>query len=153
MYAQNTIRTTTDIRTVADYAGSYFFSPDTMRAFSSRVLSGVTALDGNEAKPGARFLFVTSERHGDDSPRHYAVRMMTLVTDERGRDRVDIISVGYNLPTAAQARAQLKKLATAPSCDMVKHGESCNRPALFQVARGRATPDNICAWCHDLYLI
>lgn len=153
MYAQSTIRTTSDIRAVADYAGSYFFSPDTMRVFQSRILSGVVALDGHESKPGARFLFVTSERHGDDSPRHYAVRMMTLGTNKRGRGDVDIISVGYNLPTAAQARAQLKKLATAPTCDMVKHGESCNRPALFQVARGRATPDNICARCHDLYII
>lgn len=153
MYQRNTVHTVDDIRAIADYAGSHFFSADTMRAFSSRVLSGIVALDGHESKPGARFLFVTSERHGDESPRHYAVRMMTLGTNERGRGDVDILSVGYNLPSAAQARAQLKKLATAPTCDMVKRGESCNRPALFQVSRGRATPDNICAWCHDLYLI
>tara|TARA_R100000231_G_scaffold2819_1_gene5150 strand:- start:189 stop:452 length:264 start_codon:yes stop_codon:yes gene_type:complete len=48
----------------------YFFSPDTMRFFSSKVYKDVrTVKEGH--------LFITSEVFGDD-PRHYCVRFISL---------------------------------------------------------------------------
>tara|TARA_R100000773_G_C4200233_1_gene102986 strand:- start:496 stop:759 length:264 start_codon:yes stop_codon:yes gene_type:complete len=46
----------------------YFFSPDTMRFFSSKVYKDVRAV-----KEG--YLFITSEVFGDQ-PRHYALRLI-----------------------------------------------------------------------------
>lgn len=110
-YARAAIYTTDDVVAVADHAGSFFFSPATMRAFSSRVLSGVYAPDGYEARPGNRFFFVTSERHGDDAPRHYAVRLLTLGTQRDNRPYVDIITVGDYHPNARAARREAQRLA------------------------------------------
>tara|TARA_B100000963_G_C22205401_1_gene485015 strand:- start:67 stop:330 length:264 start_codon:yes stop_codon:yes gene_type:complete len=59
----------------------YFFSPDTMRFFSSKVYKDVRAV-----KEG--HLFITSEVFGDDS-RHYSLRLIdskgsieTLITKD-----------------------------------------------------------------------
>lgn len=93
-YQRNAIYTIDDIIAIADHAGSYFFRRDTMRFFSSRVLSGIYAPDGFDAHEGNRFFFVTSERHGEDAPRHYAVRMMTLGAQRDDRAAVDIVTVG-----------------------------------------------------------
>lgn len=58
-------RSTDDIERANHYAGQHFFEADTMRFFSSRVLSGVH---------GGRY-FVTSERRGfDDYRRAYTIR-------------------------------------------------------------------------------
>lgn len=55
-----------DIERANHYAGQHYFEADTMRFFSSRVLSGVA---------GGRY-FVTSERRGfDDYRRAYSVRV------------------------------------------------------------------------------
>lgn len=116
-YQQNTITTARGVKAVADHAGSYFFTPATMRAFSSRLLSGVRALDGRETVPGARFLFVTSERHGDDQPRHYALRMMTLGVQRDDRPAVDIVTVGEYHTTAARARAAMRDYVPADSME------------------------------------
>jgi hypothetical protein len=107
-YQRNTIHTIDDIIAIADHAGSHFFSRDTMRFFSSRVLSGIYAPDGYEAREGRRFFFVTSERHGDDAPRHYAVRMMTLGAQRDDRAAVDIVTVGdyHSTANAAHKAAQ-----------------------------------------------
>lgn len=110
-YQRSTIHTAADIEAVADHAGSYFFSRDTMRFFKSRVLTGIIALDGHKSVPGARFMFVTSERYGDE-PRHYSVRMATLGTQRDGRPRVDIDSnFDEHYATAAQARKAMRDYA------------------------------------------
>ena len=105
-YQRSTVYNTDDIRAIADHAGSPFFSPGAMRRFRSRTLDGVVALDGHDAVPGARFMFVTSEVFGDD-PRHYTVRMATLGAVRDGRPSVDICSVGDYYGTAREARAAL----------------------------------------------
>ena len=107
MYQRAAIHTADDIRAIADRAGSHFFDADTMRFFSSRLLDGVRALDGNATEPGRRYLFVTSERDTySDQPRRYTVRMATLGTQRDNRPAIDIqtIDEAYGLPTAAAAR-------------------------------------------------
>lgn len=108
-YQRTEIRTSNDVRAVADHAGSHFFAAPTMRFFSSRLLEGVHAPDGHETAPGRRYVFVTSERH--DGPRHYTVRMMTLGTVRDDRPWADIETVGDYYSTAAQARKAAKELA------------------------------------------
>lgn len=102
-YQRSTIHTIDDIRAVADHAGSHFFDAATMRFFASRVLNGVYAPDGHQTVEGRRYIFVTSERHGDDAPRHYAVRMMTLGSQRDDRPYVDIATVGDYHDTARAA--------------------------------------------------
>ena len=111
-YQRSTVHTSDDIRAIADHAGSYFFSPGTMRAFSSRLLAGIYAPDGHDAIPGNRFFFVTSERHGDDSPRHYAVRMATLGTQRDDRPAIDIVTVEDYHDTAHAARKAAQEAAS-----------------------------------------
>lgn len=103
------VYTSDDIRAIADHAGSHFFDDDTMRFFSSRLLSGVYAPDGYEAEEGNRFFFVTSERFGDDAPRHYAVRVMTLASVRDDRPAVDISTVGHYHSSAALARSAAQR--------------------------------------------
>ena len=115
-YQRSAVQTVDDIRAIADHAGSFFFSPETMRCFNSRVLSGVfpsSANEGNmhEAKPGSVFYFVTSERHGDDAPRHYAVRRLELGTVRDNRPSADISTVGEYLGSARAARDAAKVAA------------------------------------------
>ena len=92
-YQRAHVHTGDDIRAIADHAGSYFFTPDTMAFFSSRLHQNVRALDGTETREGHRYLFITSERHGD-APRHYALRMAVLESGDDGRPAVDITTVG-----------------------------------------------------------
>ena len=103
-YQRNAIHSADDIRAIADHAGSFFFSRDTMRFFNSRVLSDVWSVESYTASEGNRFLFVTSEKHGDDAPRHYAVRMLTLGSQRDNRPAVDITTVGYYHDTARAAK-------------------------------------------------
>lgn len=107
-YQRAAIHSADDIRAIADHAGSYFFSADTMRLFSSRLLSAARPLDGADTVEGRRYLFVTSERHGDDAPRHYALRMLTLEATEDGRPSVDIHTVGDHHATRAMALAAMR---------------------------------------------
>lgn len=106
-YQRASIHSTNDLIAVADGSGSHFFTPGAMAFFSSRVLDGVTAIDGATTTEGARFLFVTSERHGHQ-PRHYAVRMMTLESKRDNRPAVDVMVVGDYHHTATQARTALR---------------------------------------------
>ena len=106
-YQRSTIHIADDVRAIADHAGSHFFSAGAMRFFSSRLLSAVRPLDGADTVEGRRYLFVTSERHGDDAPRHYALRMMTLEATESGRPAVDIDTIGSYHATRAQALAAM----------------------------------------------
>ena len=66
----------------------YFFSPDTMKFFNSKVYQDVKKVQDG-------FLFITSEVFGDD-PRHYAVRFIS----EDGS--IDTITKFYNLKDAKQ---------------------------------------------------
>ena len=109
-YQRTHVRNAADLRAIADHAGSYFFSRDTMRFFSSRLLEGVYAPDGYVATPGNRFFFVTSERH-DDNPRHYAVRMVTLGSVRDNRPAVDIVTVGDYHASANAARKEAQRLS------------------------------------------
>jgi len=63
--------TITEIKKLATEGKSpYFFSPDTMQFFNSKVYRDV-----KEVKDG--FLFITSEVFGND-PRHYRIRKIKL---------------------------------------------------------------------------
>ena len=111
MYQRTAVYTSEDIRAIADHAGSFYFSPDTMRFFSSRILPDAWQIDGYATAPGRRYVFVTSERHGDDAPRHYAVRLATLVTARDGRPAIDIDTVGEYHDTAYAAKRAASRLA------------------------------------------
>lgn len=75
--------------------GQYFFSPDTMRFFRSRVLQGVY---------GGKY-FVTSERYSDDTPRRYTVRVAN--SDGTVESASEFMEFSYPY----QARNYAKKLA------------------------------------------
>ena len=61
----------TNIKKLATEGKSpYFFSPDTMKFFNSKVYKDVKRVDNG-------YLFLTSEVFGNDS-RHYAVRFIDL---------------------------------------------------------------------------
>lgn len=104
-YQRNAIHTTDDIIAIADHAGSFFFSPGTMDFFSSRVLPDVWPVESYATDEGNRYFFVTSEKHGDGAPRHYAVRVLTLGSQRDNRPAVDIMTVGDYYATAKAAKA------------------------------------------------
>ena len=112
-YQRRTVHTVDDIRAIADHAGSFFFSPGAMKAFNSRILSGVYAPDGFEAEEGNRFFFVTSERDDfADMPRHYTVRYAVLKSQRDDRPAIDIGTVGdypYHTSAAAARKAAQAK--------------------------------------------
>lgn len=75
------IRTTSDLRVVADGLGSPMFSPGTMRAFGSRLSSHLRRVDESNG------YFVTSERdplgHAWDGLRRYSVRSYSVIVSMR----------------------------------------------------------------------
>ena len=90
------------IREADHRAGRYFFSPDTMRFFNSRVLPAV--YEG----PGGVY-FLTSEKFrgsdGVSAPRKYTIRRFTP-------DPVNIRTVaGFNQMSKRQAQVTAKVLA------------------------------------------
>lgn len=101
---------THDLKDTARECGSYFFDPDTMRYFSSRLLdvepTSADTLSG---------LFLTSERDRfSDLPREYSVRAYTVTTHEHAdgtachtftADKVETFD------TLAKARTALRKQA------------------------------------------
>ena len=108
-YQRTHVRTAADLRAIADHAGSFFFSPSTMRFFKSRVLEGVYPGGDSKAVPGAVFYFVTSEVYGDD-PRHYTVRRAVLGSQRDDRPAIDITTVGEHYATPAEARRAAREL-------------------------------------------
>lgn len=108
-YALDTITTTDALIHVADYAGSPFWSPRTLRFFKSRTLNTLYTPDGIQAKPGNRFVFVTSEVY-ENNPRFYIVRQLTLTHNNQGQPRVEIDTVSSYL-TASQAKTAAKNHA------------------------------------------
>lgn len=116
-YARSVVYSTDDLEAIARVAGSHFFSPSTMRFFNSRILRDVYPHEDNPgnryvAQPGARFIFVTSERYGD-APRHYNVRLATLTTKDTGQGYVFFDTLD-RYATPAQARRAAKEAASAP---------------------------------------
>lgn len=103
------VHTVSDLRAIADHAGSYFFSPNTMRFFNSRVLKGIYPVGDSKAVPGAEFYFVTSEAC-DDAPRHYTVRRAVLGIQRDDRPAIDIATVGEHHATPAEARRAAREL-------------------------------------------
>lgn len=101
-----------DLKDTARACGSFFFDPDTMKWFSSRLLdvepTSADTLTG---------LFLTSERDKfSDLPREYSVRAYTVTTHEHAdgtachtfsADKVATFS------TLARARTALRKRAEA----------------------------------------
>lgn len=83
---------TEEIREANERAGQHWFSPDTMRFFNSRVLSGVI---------GGRY-FITSERYDDGSPRLYTIR---VAADDGTIDTVGDFQ-GYTSANAARRAAE-----------------------------------------------
>lgn len=108
-YQRSTVHTSADLRAIADHAGSFFFSPNTMRFFNSRLLKGVYHRGDSKAIEGAVFYFVTSEAY-DDAPRHYTVRRAVLGTQRDGRPAIDIATVGEHHATPTEARRAAREL-------------------------------------------
>lgn len=85
------IRTTADLRDVADTLDSPFFSPETMRYFGSRVSDHIRALSPDHG------YFVTSERDpmgiAWNGQRRYSVRSYRIIRthNEDGRPSDNII--------------------------------------------------------------
>lgn len=86
------ITSSEDVRRTANHLGSYFFTPETMRYFGSRLLNihrDFLTSDGSDEG-----LFVTSERDVySDRPRHYTVRRYEVTRDDEGQDHIDITTV------------------------------------------------------------
>ena len=86
------INTVEDMRDTAERAGSFYFSPDTMRFFSSRIMSDIfpTGLE--------RGYFVTSERDTAgaawDGARRYTVRRYFVTRNTNGAPWFDVDNVG-----------------------------------------------------------
>ena len=109
-YQRTHVHTVSDLRAIADHAGSFFFfSPGTMRFFKSRVLEGIYPAGDSKAVAGAVFYFVTSEAY-DDAPRHYTVRRAVLGSQRDDRPAIDISTVGGHHATPAEARRAAREL-------------------------------------------
>lgn len=97
------INTVEDMRDTAERAGSFFFSPKTMRAFSSRVMKDIfpTGLECG--------YFVTSERDMDaydgPGPRRYTVRRYFVTRTFSGAPRFDVDNVSEHGEHATRAAA------------------------------------------------
>lgn len=144
-YQRAKVHTSEDIRAIAERTDSHFFDRDTLRFFGSRLLAGAWALDGNDAVPGARFIFLTSERDGiHGTGREYKVRQATLGTVRDERPYVEFDTLGtFETPRGARKHAQW--LATRPTCD----NRDCNRVAGVDLFHGREEPAYACGHCAE----
>ena len=78
--------TITELKKLATNGKSpYFFSPDTMRFFSSKVYNHIKEVENG-------FLFITSEVFGDN-PRHYQLRLISLDGSIESLLRVDSLKL------------------------------------------------------------
>ena len=112
------INTVEDMRDTAERAGSFFFSPDTMRFFSSRIMSDIfpTGLE--------RGYFVTSERDTAgaawDGVRRYSVRRYNVTRRADGAARFDVDTVG-ELGEHATRAAALRSARDAARAERAGH--------------------------------
>lgn len=93
-YARDSIYSTDDLIAVADATGGFFFSPETMKFWNTRVLSYFRAPDGYKCEPGSRYVFITSDEIGYDTGREYSVRVMTIGVNDDRRASVDFDTIG-----------------------------------------------------------
>ena len=153
-YQRASINSANDVRAVVSGIGSHYFDTDTMRFFSSRLLSNVVALDGYSTEEGRRYLFVTSEREAySQEPRAYTVRMLTLGTVRDDRPSVEIDTVGgfQAFSSAAKARRFARSLLDLPECGLVKYGTACRVPAWREIWYGAETPATACDFHMDTF--
>lgn len=102
------LHTISEIKAHAAAAGNYFFSPDAMRFFNSRISKRVYPV-----KDGA--FFVTSERDWyTDNFRKYSVRVAREYDGTSGRGDFDISTIGEfgEFVTLAQAHTAAKRYAS-----------------------------------------
>jgi len=154
IYQRATINSANDVRAVATGAGSHYFDADTMRFFSSRLLSGAVALDGYETKEGRRYLFVTSERDTyAGEPRSYTVRMLTLGTVRDDRPSVEIDTVGgfQAFSTARRAWAFARSLVGLRPCGFDRYGVVCRVPGWREIWHGSDKPATACDFHADMF--
>ena len=99
------------IKAANSAAGLYFFSPDTMRFFRSRVASSTVY--------GGRY-FITSEQFNAGSPRLYTIR--------RCNDNGSIDTVGefQGYKTLKAAKLAAKELGAPDYCNDCPECEACN---------------------------
>lgn len=89
----------------------FFFAPDTMRAFRSRIG------DIGWPAPGGTVYFVTSERDGT-APRRYTVRRWA------GGARIETVGSRQSYPTLASAEADARRFAASVTTCTRAHGET-----------------------------
>lgn len=91
------------VRDIKSAHRRYWFSPDTMRFFNSRV-----NLDQDAVEIGGEYYFTSSEQFDHKSPRLYSVRAWNPETD-------DIRTIGefQGYRTAREARAKINRLKKA----------------------------------------
>lgn len=89
-----------EVKRVNREHGRYYFSPDTMRFFSSRT-------SRQAYKVGNKAYFITSERnkHSSNAPRKWTIRVIDLTTG-----RVDTVGEWQKFNTPGEAKKQLKQI-------------------------------------------
>lgn len=100
------INSSEDVRRTADHLGSYFFTPDTMSFFKSRLLNTHRSLETSDGTGTDSGLFVTSERDSHSgTPRHYTVRKYEVTRHAEGQDHIHIwtVSDAFRYPTRSAA--------------------------------------------------
>lgn len=93
-----------DLRRFADYEGSPWFSPQSMKFFKTRLTSEFKQITDK------KYLFVTTEK-GPDEIRRASIRVATLAKTKSGHWKVSIGTHGeFNNMTLVQAKSLFKKV-------------------------------------------
>lgn len=100
-------KTSADVQKMSLELGGYYFSPDTMRFFNSRLLAGFWPSNEDSSEG---FVVVSNKDDGGllypPQPREYVMVRVTW-TDS---GKLDLTSL-ERFPTAAKARAEAKRLS------------------------------------------
>jgi hypothetical protein len=83
-------------------AGKFWFSPDTLRFFRSRISDFVVQDSSNKDL----YYFISSEQYDDNSPRLYSVRVFNYDTKN-----IDTVGEFQEYETITQAKAAAKRIA------------------------------------------
>jgi hypothetical protein len=98
-YVRVDVTLVTDTDDIAKVTDGYWFRPDTMRSFGSRILSGARII-------GHKFYFVSSEWTGFDRDRRgYSIRVWDADTDT-----MDTVGEFNQYDTGAQAKRALARI-------------------------------------------
>lgn len=96
------VRSIAGIKRANRAAGLYWFEPDTIQFFNSRVMADVYPTPEGDA------YFVSSEQYDDDAPRLYTVRKFFKTSG-----RIDTVGEFQGYATADDARAAIRELLSA----------------------------------------